>query len=226
MSKRVFVLDDIGFVELMDHMGSDLTVVNAARVSFDKQVDSFSDADARLIRYLAKHHHWTPFSHPQITFRIKMPIFVARQWFKHTVGFTRNEVSRRYVTSEPEFYIPRTWWRRSDNLKQGASDQAHEHSNHFNTTIAQLFGQAHGIYDALILQGVAPEQARMVLPVATYTEFIETGSLYAYARLYNLRTRVEEKSRPQGETMQYAQAIGNVLAELFPVSWECLTHVE
>jgi thymidylate synthase (FAD) len=220
--------DRVSSVALIDHMGSDLSVVNAARVSMAKESawmndsygpigDTLSMRDCGLISYLAKHKHWTPFSHPQITLRIKMPICVARQWFKSMVGFTRNEVSRRYVDDTPEFYEPGQWRKRAENVKQGSSDElafgggpSWEYTRHLANSRA--------IYEAMLDAGVAPEMARMVLPQSTYTEFIETGSLAAYARLAGLRL----DPHAQREIAYYAAAIDDIMAELFPVSWDAL----
>ena len=234
--------DGISSVQLLKHMGDDLMVVNAARVSmakeseweivgYDEHIDpdsrvisceprrKLSDKDAKLIRYLARHKHWTPFSHPQVQLRIKMPIFVARQWFKHTVGFTRNEVSRRYVDDTPEFYVPKEWRKRAENVKQGSSDEVLQDIPLFNMySPRDVMLTCVDMYEAMLDQGVAPEMARMVLPQATYTEFIETGSLAAYARLASLRL----DTHAQKETREYAQAIDAIMSKLFPVSWEAL----
>lgn len=371
--------DGISQVTLIDYMGDDLRVVNAARVSFDKESswvedprnpdfpNVLSERDRKLIRYLARHDHWTPFSHCMVTLRIKMPIFVARQWFKHSVGFTRNEVSRRYVDSTPEFYVPKIWRKRAENVKQGSSDETvildgsqkcahcgsemefkrkedekmkrfcsarcrdHHYRKHthkgwavskvaslrqsakkrgiaFDLTVEDLLevGQpavckylgieldyaadsvkpesasvnridprlgyvkgnieiisnkansmlldatpeelmtfvenvalvrngvfvkqapsVRGFYDSItetynkmIAEGIAPEQARMILPCSHYTEFYETGSLAAYARLAKLRL----DSHAQKETRLYAEAVSEIMARLFPVSWEALSH--
>jgi thymidylate synthase (FAD) len=218
-----------GHVEYVEHMGSDLTVVNAARVSFAKTSEwettengsrVLSKKDQRLIRYLAEHNHWTPFSHPQITLRIKAPIFVRTQMFKHKVGFTENEISRRYVTVEPEVYTPE--WRAAptDGAKQGSSDfvyspLADDLDRMYNKAILECVE----IYNKLLEDGVAPEQARSVLPQGTYTEWWWTGSLSAYARVFKQRI----DAHAQWEVQQYATAIGKILEPLFPYSWSVLT---
>ena len=205
-------------VELLEVMGSDLTVVNAARVSFAKESAELVEADKKLIRYLAKHNHITPFFHPQVRLRLKMPIFVAREWFRHTIGFARNEVSRRYVDFKAETYDPLHLRARDPNLKQGskAEDVAD------NAAAAELIRQSHEIavtnYEKLLDLNVAPEVARMALPQSMYTEFIETASLYAYARLCKLRL----DPHAQWEIQQYADAVSALLAERFPVSWAAL----
>lgn len=209
---------DRGFIEVITHMGDDLMVVNTARVSFNKWHDSMTAGDKKLINYLADHGHWSPFAHPKIHLRIKMPIFVHRQWDKTRVGFDRNEVSRRYVDYEPEFYIPTSWRGKAENKKQGSSGvindpqvlKQYDHS----------LRAANGVYQFLLTQGVAPEQARIALPLASYTEFIETGSLYGYARLYGLRASEDA----QWEIREYAKAIDTIMVELFPVSWEALSR--
>lgn len=205
--------------EYIDHLGSDLTVVNAARVSFDKQRHEVGDKDVALIRYLSTHGHWTPFAHPQITVRETVPIFVARQRFKHTIGFAYNEVSRRYVDDTPEFYHPETWRARPDgSVKQGSAgpidDQ--ELAGWEFTMAVEVTRQA---YDRLLTLGVAPEQARMVLPQAMYTSYFVTGSLAAWARAYKLRA----DSHAQAEIQALADHWSQIIEPLFPVSWKALT---
>lgn len=204
--------DGIGAVTLMDYMGDDLSVVNAARVSMAKVSTEMCPEDAKLICYLARHNHWTPFSHPQVQLRIKMPIFVARQWFKHQIGFTRNEVSRRYVDDTPEFYEPSDWRLRAPSVKQGSLEETIDLDMGSDTEHAEY------AYLFLLKSGVAPEMARMVLPQSTYTEFVETGSLAAYARLAKLRL----DPHAQKEVRVYAQAVADIIRPLFPVSWDAL----
>lgn len=201
-------------------MGSDLSVVNAARVSFAKEKDKFDDNDLQLIDYLARHQHWEPFAHPQISFRIKAPIFVARQLQKHRVGFAWNEISRRYVDTEPEFYVPEQWRERAANVKQGSGD-SHKDSEHFSTAVQRIYGQALGFYEGLLHQGVCPEQARMVLPQSMMTEWIWTGSLLGWSRVYNLRV----DSHAQKETQLIARYVDTNMKPLYPNSWRALTNV-
>lgn len=220
MLKRVDVLDK-GHVDLISIMGNDLTVVNAARVSFDKLSEQFSEKDEKLIQYLAKHKHWTPFAHPQITLKIKAPIFIRTQLFKHKVGFVENEVSRRYVTHEPTVYTPK--WRKApiNGAKQGSSefiDDALVEAN-LETEYNRVITGAIKTYENLLEQGVAPEQARSVLPQGTYTEWWWTGSLAAYARVYHQRS----DPHAQWEIRQYADAIGDLVSPHFPISWAALT---
>lgn len=263
-------------VTYKDHMGSDLTVVNAARVSFDKEstwallytafadqprtVGVLSQADESLIKFLARGlssqdwaklqeqlvncqtpeeaeqlilriqrmaQHWTPFAHPQITMLEEVPIFVARQRFKHTIGFVYNEVSRRYVDDRPEFYCPDAWRSRPQNgIKQGSGDaldgavltvdgvqgtpeQWHEDNCQWGRDI----------YESMIEAGIAPEQARMELPQSMMTSYWVTGSLAAWARAYNQRI----DPHAQKETQELAKQWGEIIAPLFPVSWRCLT---
>ena len=211
-------------VDYIDHMGTDLTVVNAARVSFNKESTEYShqnkldlyDKDRKLIKYLADHEHWSPFAHPQISLRVKAPIFVARQLAKHQVGFAWNEVSRRYVHSEPEFYWPDKWRKKADNVKQGSSDEEYK-SKDITWSENHLKG-LYTIYNKMVLDGCSPEQARMVLPQATYTEWIWTGSLLAYSRMCKLRI----DSHTQRETQEVAQMISDIIEPLFPVSWKHL----
>ena len=263
-------------VTYIDHMGNDLSVVNAARVSFGKKslwewkkvydlghFPQLSKADQSLIQFLARgctsgdweglvddvidiahpydyttddgvshraidptnlenllNHikkmpdHWTPFGHTAITLHIKAPIFVARQLGKHQVGFVWNEVSRRYITDEPEFYVPETWRKAAENVKQGSSNEDSEYGvikDYLDTCLFQ--------YKDMLEHGVCAEQARMVLPQSMYTEWYWTGNLYGFANVYNQRT----DSHTQKETRDVAHQIGKIIEPLFPVSWEALT---
>ena len=199
-------------VQLIDHMGSDLSVVNAARVSFAKESNEFSKQDAKLISFLAKHDHWSPFGHASLQFRIKAPIFVARQLVKHQVGLVWNEISRRYVDNEPEFYIPSEWRLKAEDKKQGSSDETIEYN--INGAI-EFVTQT---YNNLLRANVAPEMARMILPQNLYTEWYWSGTLMAFARVCNLRC----KSDTQLETQKIAEMIDVKAKELFPISWEAL----
>ena len=223
--KKIKVLDH-GHVEYVEHMGSDLTVVNAARVSFNKESewsdeeDTLADKDIKLISYLAKHQHWTPFAHPQITLRVKAPIFIRTQLFKHKVGMVENEMSRRYVTDTPEFYTP-TWRNAPINgAKQGSYEFVDPvlsmELDHMNERIIE---NALHTYQYLLENGVAPEQARAILPQSTYTEWWWTGSLSAYARIFKQRS----DAHSQWEVQQYASAIGEIIEPLFTNSWNVLT---
>lgn len=228
---------DLGSVQLLDFMGSDLTVVNCARVSFNKQskYESFdsiglgllADKDVKLIAYLAKHNHWTPFAHPQVRMRIKAPISIRTQFFKHKQGFVENEISGRYVEQkEPEVYLP-VWRVKAKNNKQGSSDFIDTDLEADAESVSKILDKEydnsimHAVvtYNKLLSYGVAPEQARFVLPQGTYTEWIWTGSLAAYARFYNQRI----DPHAQWEIRQYAHAIGEIMKNIFPVSWEHLT---
>lgn len=202
-------------------MGDDLMVVNAARVSFNKESKYMTAGDAKLIKYLADHNHVTPFFHPQIQFRIKMPIFVAREWYRHQIGFARNEVSRRYVDSQPECYVPQEEdiRERDKNLKQGSKSTPVVDADKIRKMFDDSTKAAVETYNALLVKDVAPEVARMILPQSMYTEFIETGSLAAYARLYKLR----HDPHAQKEIRDYANAIGEIIAQKFPFSWSALT---
>lgn len=210
-------------IELLDHMGDDLAVVNAARVSMHKESLTLCDNDEKLIRYLAKHKHWTPFAQVQFKFRISMPIFVARQYFRHQVGLLRNETSRRYVDNPPEFWNPNGAWRgRAEHVKQGSGGLLDD----MDQLLAQadyniVMNQATISYKNMIERGVCPEQARAVLPQSMMTEFIETGSLAAYARIYGLRT----DPHAQKEIQDYALVIGEHIEKIVPVSWAALTNL-
>lgn len=209
--------------EYIEHMGSDLSVVNSARVSFDKESSYNSEGelngkDIKLINYLASHNHWTPFSHPQITVREEVPIFVARQRFKHMIGFTYNEVSRRYVNDEPSFYKP-VWRNKPEHsIKQGSSGP-HADQIDFNREYSYVLDDCLGLYKSLLKRGVAPEQARMVLPQSMMTSYYVTGSLAAWARMY--KQRIHETS--QVEIQMLANLVGNIIQPLYPISWNALT---
>jgi thymidylate synthase (FAD) len=209
---------DKGFVELLDTFGDDLTVVNAARVSYNKETTEMTPKDAKLIKYLAEHNHVTPFFHPQVRMRLKMPIFVAREWFRHQIGFARNEVSRRYVDYEPEMYSPTVVRARDVKLKQGSKADAVLENPLAVAMINDINDRAMETYNDLLKLGTAPEVARTVLPQGMYTEFIETGSLAAYARLCGLRLSPDA----QKEIRTYAAGLATLLTPRFPVAWSAL----
>jgi len=213
---------------LIDYMGTDLSVVNAARVSFGKKSESLGsvtangvtrqvlhDSDTKLINYLAKHKHTSPFGHCFASFHIKAPVFVARQLVKHK--FLRwNEISRRYVDTEPEFYLPDVWRGRSEDKKQGSSGTVLIDE----LSIKNDFQIGVDVYNRLLDDGVCPEQARMVLPQNTMTEWYWSGSLDAFADMCNLRT----KNDTQWETRDVAFQIDAEMQNLYPVSWLALTR--
>lgn len=246
-------------VELVDYMGSDLSVVNSARVSFNKkskakssevkkisfygsgetlvEIPTLKERDEKLIRYLARHQHWTPFAHTCVTFHIKAPMFVARQLQKHQIGLVWNEVSRRYIKEEPEFYIPEEWRYQAENVKQGSSDESIK-TNDLDDIIKKEYNNENDLLDDLVLTpseiaedskstykslldiGICPEQARMVLPQNTYTEWYWTGSLFAFARVCKLRCAKDT----QKETRDVANEILSLCSEIYPVSWKYLTE--
>ena len=199
---------------LMDYMGSDITVVNAARVSFGKKSSNTytTEKDDKLIRYLAEHKHTSPFGHCFVSFHVKAPIFVARQLVKHK--FLRwNEISRRYVDYEPEFYVPKTWRGRAKDKKQGSEGEV---KSNFSVNYYNL--EAFKAYEQLLDEGVCPEQARMVLPQSMMTEWYWSGSLDAFADMCNLRCAFDT----QPETRFVATQISDKMRRLFPVSWGAL----
>ena len=222
-------------VTYIDHMGSDLSVVNAARVSFGKKSDwlprihngeakALSAKDCRLIMYLAKHKHKSPFNHAFATFHVKAPVFVARQLVKHEY-MPWNEISRRYVDDEPEFYTPPVWRGRSADKKQG-SDGTVDLDKHWEDIPddgdypmpSLAYQDALYCYRELLRAGVAPEQARMVLPQSMMTEWYWSGSLFAFAKMCSLRC----KDDTQAETRVVADAIDEEMENLYPISWEAL----
>lgn len=220
-------------VDLVDTMGSDLTVVNAARVSFNKESawegeqhwsgmitdKKLSAKDTKLISYLAQHNHWSPFAHCTLQFRIKAPIFVARQLQKHQVGFAWNEVSRRYVDYDPTFWNPKNEWReRASDKKQGSTnDRVQDYleaQDHYEDAMRYVW-QA---YQLLLACNVCPEQARSVLPQSMMTEWYWTGSLYGFARVCKLRL----DPHAQVECREVAKMINDYCEKNFPVSWKAL----
>lgn len=249
-------------VTYLDHMGTDLDVVNAARVSFNKQseleivpyttVDLFGleytlhesrlfEADQRLLKYLASHNHFSPFTHCYLKFHIKAPIFVARQLQKHRVGLSWwddedadslswNEVSRRYVDDEPEFFEPDYWRARADNVKQGSAETKVDLSNikfysdvyknyePADDIIEYLTDEAKDTYLALTCSGICPEQARMVLLQSTMTEWIWSGSLFGFIRVCKQRL----DSHSQRETQEVVSQLAPVIHQYFPYSYEAL----
>ena len=211
-------------VTLVDHMGSDLSVVNAARVSFSKTSKwetipeagptpgLLKEGDEKLIKFLAKHDHWSPFGHASMQFHIKAPVFVARQLVKHQVGLVWNEVSRRYVDYEPEFYEPTEWRLSAEDKKQGSSDETTPYD------VSATHMHATSTYNSMLKQGIAPEMARMVLPQSMMTEWYWSGTLFAFARVCNLRCKPDA----QVETQMVANEIDKLAEDLFPYSWEAL----
>lgn len=211
-------------VHYIHHLGSDATIVNAARVSLAKSIDETKDLsrqDIKLIDYLADNDHSSPFFHVIVSFRIKMPIFVAREWFRHTVGFARNEESRRYITSPVECMLPTKIREKHPNRKQGSLESEIDDSDSATAIIQKSMEESIKMYEKLIEMKVAPEIARTVLPQSMMTQFIETASLHAYSRLYKLRNSVHA----QNEIKEYAIAIGDTLSKLYPNAWSALTIV-
>ena len=221
-------------VTYIDPMGSDLSVVNAARVSFGKQSDwmprihngepkVLQFKDDKLIKYLAKHKHYSPFNHTFVTFHVKAPIFVARQLQKHEY-MVWNEISRRYVDNKPELYEPDEWRGRSADKKQGSEGvvevmDAYFHADELGNTISQV---TLDLYNNLLVEGVAPEQARMVLPQSTMTEWYWSGTMKAVHKMCSLRCKPDT----QLETQIVANHIDEEMAKLFPISWEALRAYE
>lgn len=209
-------------IELLDVMGDDRTVVNAARVSFNKQTETMRPQDDKLIRYLAEHKHWTPFRHPQISIRVKAPIFLARQLVKHQVGLSWNEVSRRYVDDDPTFFWPDEWRKKPDGfVKQGSGEPfSHVQSIVLDDLYDSVIACCSDAYHKMLDYGVAPEMARMCLPVSMMTEWIWSGSLLAFAHVFNERSA----EGAQAEAREFAYKLDAVIYPLFHTSWEVLTR--
>ena len=208
-------------VNLIDSAGGDISVVNSARVSFNKEVSSMTGRDEKLIKYLAEHQHMTPFRHNFIQLRCKVPLFLARQLMKHQAGLTWNEESRRYIDYLPEFYKPEEWRKRPDkSIKQGSSEGVSEGVNAVvDASYAATLGMCINQYKASLERGVAPEMARMILPQSMMVNFIWTGNLLAFSHVYNLRSG----DGAQVEAREFAELLSNAIKPAFPISWEALT---
>ncbi len=204
---------DKGFVKYVDHMGSDLSIVNSARVSFGKKVEEMRPKDEKLVNYLWSHQHTTPFRHAYMTFHIKAPIFVLRQWMKHQIGCSWNEASGRYIEFEGEFYHPEIFRKQSQNNKQG-SEGAIEKQNLARQRYLDNHTRALQDYRLLLELGVCKEQARMVLPLSLYTECYWTASLQAIMHFLKLR----EDEHAQLEIQKYARVVRKMTELNFPVA--------
>jgi thymidylate synthase (FAD) len=209
-------------VELLDSMGSDLAVVQAARVSFAKDADSEFDnvKDGKLIGYLAKHNHWTPFAHTALKFRIAAPVPIRTQCFKHKVGMTENEESRRYISTTPEIFIPEFFRSKPEgSIKQGSGEQ-HEDSDYWVEQYTLQTERSVAVYNRMLNDGVCPEQARFILPQGAIVNWIWTGNLVSFANFYNKRT----DPNAQREVQVVAELVGKEVERIFPVSWKALTE--
>ena len=213
---------DYGFLDIVSNTNDgDLLVVNAARCSFDKEHKSFDkDKDTKLINYLAKHEHLLPFRHPSATLRMAVPIFVLRQLGKHQVGFSWSEVSRRYITKTPQFYMPDDWRLSAENVKQGSSDEllSVQETHYTNAEVDSFITTSYNLYNKLLDKEVCAEQARLILPQNMYTTTVVTGSLLGWFHMFKMRT----EPHTQRETQDYAIAVGDIMEWLFPISWRAL----
>lgn len=220
--------------QYVDHMGDDLSVVNAARVSFDKEsewdwIDDdlgghpiLKEADARLIRYLARHDHWTPFAHTSVTLRMQAPVPIRTQCFKHKQGLVENEESRRYISSTPELYVPSVFRCKPEGSAKQGSAGDHPRSHEWRQEYRAACEDAINLYEDMIRDGVCPEQARFALPQGCEVNWIWTGNVYAFANFYLKRT----DPHAQQEIQLLAHEIGSIIEPLFPVSWDALTRLE
>jgi thymidylate synthase (FAD) len=219
--------------ELIDYMGDDLAVVNAARVSFDKVsewdvnydqvpcgVERLSDADTRLIQYLARNNHWSPFSHTAISLRMSAPIPIRTQCFKHKAGLTENEESRRYISSRPDVFVPDEFRAAPDGSVKQGSGGVHHRSEEWRAVYEVHTRDMVDTYMAMIDDGVAPEQARFILPQGCIVNWIWTGNLVAFARYYNQRTY----DNAQKEGRDLARQVADIINPMYPVSWAALTE--
>ena len=208
-------------VELVDHMGTDLSVSNSARVSFSKWKDELEEGDTKLINYLAKHEHTSPFRHTRITLRCEAPIWLARQLGKHQVSMDWNEVSRRYVDTGFEFFVPEYRERPEGGIKQGSGGIHPANEAWKNLTINHQ-ERSLELYKRMIESGVAPEQARGILPQNMMTTWIWSGSLLGFFHLWRLRS----DSHAQVEAQQFAQQVADICEQLFPISWNALKEAK
>jgi len=216
-------------VELIETAGGDLSIVNSARVSFDKESElvlavgekpRLSDRDVKLIKYLANHEHMTPFRHNFIQLRCSVPLFLARQLMKHQAGLTWNEVSRRYVDDVPEFYEPKEWRDRpKEGIKQG-SGKVSESTKEWTGYYVEHIDKSVRLYTDMLVNGIAPEMARMVLPQSMMVDFIWSGNLLAFSHVYNLRSG----EGAQVEAREFAEMLDKVIKPEFPVGWDALVH--
>lgn len=205
-------------VEVIANSGDDLLVVNAARASFNKHKEKFDESDKKLLKYLAEHKHYLPYRHPQITFRCSAPLFVARQLGKHQVGFSWSEESRRYLDYEPEFYTPEVWRGRPEgSIKQGSKGFVEDQES-CEYEYYRAISSAVDAYNALLANGVAPEQARIVLPQSMYITWVWTGSLLGFWQMVGQRTTPDA----QQETAVFAAMISKHCSELYPEAWQSL----
>lgn len=204
---------DKGHIIILDTMGTDVSIINAAKISYNKHMKhkKLVKTDKNLLDHMAKNGHWTPFSHVSVQLHIKMPIFIARQWFKSSIGFSRNEVSRRYINNEPEFYLP-------NYLITDTDKKTPDNTDFLLNDIDLHFQKSLRLYDKLITEDITPGQAKIILPQSMYTEFIETGTLAAYARLYKLRIT----QNAQFEIQEYAKGLDKLLKNIFPEAWKVL----
>ena len=218
--------------ELLDWMGSDLDVANAARVSFNKESEyeyeelpagevlkfKLKESDEKLIKYLAKYDHWTPFAHTALKFRCSAPVPIRTQAFKHKIGMVENEESRRYISSTPEIYIPEFFRSKPEgNIKQGSGGE-HPCSSLLVAEYEELVNNCVKQYECMIGLGVCPEQARFILPQGAIVNWIWTGNLVSFANFYNKRT----EATAQKEVQVLAESVGSKIKEIFPISWVAL----
>ena len=208
-------------VEYIDHMGNDASVVRAARVSFSADNTEFDAVkDVGLINYLANHNHWTPFAHTSITLRMTAPVPIRTQCFKHKVGFSENEESRRYISTPPKFYTP-TQFRKAPegSVKQGSGENMHRIANRYwSNSLKTVYNMCLDAYDTALSGGMCPEQARFLLPQGMEVSWYWTGSIAAYARFCKQRS----DPHAQKEIQELAQEVSKILEVYYPISWKAL----
>lgn len=207
---------------MVDYMGSDLSVTNAARVSFAKRKAEFDTKDERLIKFLAKHNHWTPFAHTAITLRMRAPVPIRTQCFKHKQGLVENEESRRYISCKPALYIPPNFRSKPEgSIKQGSAG-VHPNTEDWRHSYATYCSEGIQLYMEMLEDGVAPEQARLVLPQGVHVNWIWTGNIFAFANFVKKRRGPDA----QAEIQELARMVDKAIEPLFPVSWKALVEEE
>jgi thymidylate synthase (FAD) len=222
-NKIYYTLEDgKGFVELVDSAGSDSGIVRTARVSYAGDLRSkngLTEKDKNLLAFLLKHRHMTPFEHTMIKFHVKAPMFVARQWMRHRIGWSYNEISRRYTSEDIDFYIPSAHQWRSQSAKNKQSSAKREPQGYYSEYLREHVKESLELYNGMINDGISREQARMVLPQNMYTRFYATTNLRALMHFYELRS----KNDAQWEIRKYAWAMSAIAGEVYPESWQAFT---
>lgn len=211
--------------ELLNYFGSDLMIANIARVSYNKESLEFGEKDAKLINFLAKHGHTSPFRHPQLQFRIECPIFVERQLFTHQIGWARNSISGRYVDFSDSYWLPDQLRLQSKDSKQGSAEDISKDANdYYLSRMKSVVDHAKEVYDEMCKSGIAKEQCRIILPLSLETKFIWTGSLQAFIHLCNLRLKKDTQKETRDLVSQMLDLVKNIEGNPFKYTIEAFGH--